>query len=336
MASPESLDQSRTRAVRGIRLRESVTVSLHGVMTLVRLTRVVGIGVLAIALSISGGTLAAGSLRQPAKETASSFALKVLKEATIPPHGRLITKDVSGVLGRAFETPAVVGLIDLHRFYLVDELAGAVESYVAAHLPKGAHMTISTSLGGTAPSGGEQGYALSLAVSGTHEYLAELVYYFQPVGTGGDETEIRIDSHTVWEPSRSAAERAPSEGTVEVTGFSQLSTANSSSGSVTVRLSTAQARRLRATLNALPLGPPATCMEDSLVYRVVFRPTKGSVTLFEADGWACAGAVVVTTHGHEMPNLYDRTCSLLRAVAAVLPPGKAEGTRHAVVGCKTS
>jgi hypothetical protein len=37
-----------------------------------------------------------------------------------------------------------------------------------------------------------------------------------------------------------------------------------------------------------------------------------------------------------MPPLYDRTCSLLRAVVAVLPAGKADATRHAVAGCRMS
>jgi photosystem II stability/assembly factor-like uncharacterized protein len=265
--------------------------------------------------------------------TPNEFALRILDEARVPAHARVTIKDVSGSLGRVFETPGVVGLIDLHRFYIVDELPGAAEGYVEAHLPKGAQVTTSTSFG-AAPTGGAQGYAVSLPVSGPHEYLAELAYYFAPVGTAS-ETEIRVDSQTVWEPSRSTGELAPPGGIVEVTGFTKVSLFGSS-GPTTVRLSTAQARKLRATLNALPLGPPATCMEDALLYRIVFRPTKGSAALFEADGWACSAVVLVTEHGRNVAPLYDATCSLLHAVIAVLPARKAEGTRHATVGCRTS
>jgi hypothetical protein len=247
------------------------------------------------------------------------------------------TRDVSGALGQVFETPDVVGLLDLHRFYLVDELAGAVESYVQAHLPKGAQWMGGTSFG-TAPSGGEQGYAVSLPVSGPHDYLAELVYYFQPVGATGDETEIRLDSQTVWEPSRSAGELAPARGIVEVTGFSQSGAANPSSVSVSFPLDAKRARALRAAFNALPLEPPYACQVtgDMPLYRIVFRPTTRSGAVLEAEASTCtATEVVVTAHGHELPVLYDRTCSLLRAVVAALPPGKADTTRHAL-GCRTS
>ncbi|MGA2530437.1 MAG: hypothetical protein ABSG36_14925 [Acidimicrobiales bacterium] len=168
-------------------------------------------------------TFPAGSAKTP-----KEFALWTLNEARNPPHAHLTTRDLSGSLERVFETPDVVGLIDLHRFYLVDELAGAVEGYVQVHLPKGAQVTISTGFG-TAPTGGSSGYAVSLPVSGPHQHLAELVYYFQPVGTMGDETEIRVDSQTVWEPSRSAEELAPSGGIVEVIGFSQTGGVDSTS-----------------------------------------------------------------------------------------------------------
>ena len=261
----------------------------------------------------------------------------MLNKASTPPHARLDSKDVSGSLGKVFEGgPIVEGLIDLHRFYVVDELAGAAEAYVETHLPKGAAVTISTS-GGTAPTGGSEGYSVSLPVSGPHEYLAWLAYYFQPVGTGGDETEIRIDSQTVWEPSRSAGELAPAGGIVEVTGFSQTGGANPLSVPVTFQLTPKQARYSRS------LQCPASRTSSELwgnaglaFVRMVFRPTTRSATLgLEAEAGTCTPAdVVVTTHGSEWPSLYDRSCSLLRAVVAVLPAGRANTTRHAV-GCRT-
>src|ERR1017187_6386436 len=260
-----------------------------------------------LAIGIGVAAIAAGSV--PSGETtAASFALRVLREASVPPHAGLTTKDVSGSLGRVFETPDVVSMIDLHRFYLVDELAGTVEGYVGAHLPKGAQWTTSTGFG-TAPTGGAMGYAVSLPVSGPHDYFAELAYYFQPVGTTGDETEIRVDSQTVWEPSRSAGELAPTGGIVEVTGFSKVSIFGSS-GPITVRLDNTQTRALRAVLNALPLAPSASgCHEDALLYRITFRPRAGAASSFQADGWACPPVVLVTEHGRSMAPLSDAECS---------------------------
>lgn len=283
-----------------------------------------------LAIGIGVAVIAAGSV--PSAETgAASFALRVLREAGIPPHARLTTKDVSGALGQVFETPGVSDLIDVHRFYLVDELAGTVESYVQAHLPKGAQWTTSTGFG-TAPTGGEMAYAVSLPVSGPHDYLAELAYYFQPVGNT-NETEIRVDSQTVWEPSRSARELAPLRGIVEVTGFSKVSIFGSS-GPITVRLDNTQTRALRAVLNALPLAPSASgCHEDALLYRITFRPRAGAALSFEADGWACPRVVVVTEHGRNMTPLSDAGCSLGRAVVDVLPQHAAKGTRSSV-GCR--
>jgi len=285
-----------------------------------------------LAIGIGAAVIAAGSV--PRAETgAASFELRVLREAGIPPHARLTTKDVSGALGQVFETPGIGDLIDVHRFYLVDELAGTVESYVGAHLPKGAQWTTSTGLG-TAPTGGAMSYAVSLPVSGPHDYFAELAYSFQPVGTTGDETEIRVDSQTVWEPTRSARELAPAGGIVEVTGFSEVSIFGSS-GPVTARLDNTQTEALRAVLNALPLAPSASgCHEDALLYRITFRPRAGAASSFEADGWICPRVVIVTEHGGNMAPLSDADCSLLRAVVDVLPSHEAKGTRSSV-GCRT-
>ncbi len=285
-----------------------------------------------LAIGIGVAAIAAGSV--PSGETtAASFALRVLREAGIPPQARLTTKDVSGSLGQVFETPGIGGLTDVHRFYLVDELAATVESYVQAHLPKGAQWTTSTGFG-TAPTGGAMGYAVSLPVSGPHEYFAELAYYFQPVGTTSDETEIRVDSQTVWEQSRSDRELAPAGGILEMTGFSQVFPFGSS-GPVTVRLDNTQTEALRVALNALPLGPPrGGCHEDALLYRITFRPAAEAALSFEADGWICPRVVVVTEHGRNMAPLSDASCSLLRAVVDVLPPHEAKGTRSSV-GCRT-
>ena len=164
-----------------------------------------------------------------------------------------------------------------------------------------------------------------MPVSGPNEYSAQLAYDVAPVGTHA--AELRVDSKTVWLPVRSTGELAPAGGIAEVTWFSRVSYAQGSSGPVTVRLSHAQATALREVLDALPLGPAADCMEDSLLYRVVFHPTSAAASSFEADGYACARSVVITAHGRTMPSLYDSGCSLLRAVIELIPARQTSGTR---------
>ena len=284
---------------------------------------VVGVGV---------GVIAAGSV--PVGATSPElFAHTVLGQASIPPGARSTSKVVSTWLASPLETPGVGGLINVHRLYLVDESPAFVESYIEAHLPRGAKVTSTGNA--SSPTGTASGVVVSLPISGPNEYLAQLAYDLAPIG-GTSDTELRVDAQTVWLPSRSAGELAPGGGVVEVTGFSQTSPAGASSGPVTVRLDSTQARRLRAVLDALPLGPPAEgCHENSLLYRIIFRPAAGAASSFEADGWACPAAVVVTEHGRKMAPLHDTDCSLLHAVVDVLPAHQANGTRYASAGCRT-
>ena len=279
--------------------------------------------------SVVNGSVKLGSSNSG--ESAKPFALSVLNEAVLPPHARLTTKDVSRSLGRPVETPGLGDLIDLHRLYLVNGLPDSVQSYVETHLLKGAKVI--TTMLGSGQTGATTGLVVSLSVAGPHAYLAQLAYEFASVASS-NVTEIRVDSQTVWEPSRPPGELAPAGGVVEVTGYSRISAASSSSGPVTVQLSRAQAKALRAAVNALPLGPTASCMENSLLYRIVFRPEKRSASSFEVDGWSCVAGVGVTKHGRAMAPLYDATCSLLHAVAGVLPSNRAAATRHASAGCR--
>jgi hypothetical protein len=285
-----------------------------------------------VAIGVGAGVIAAGAL--PAGATGPrSFAHTVLGEAIVPPGARLTTKVASTWLESPLETPGFGGLIDLHRLYLLDEPPASVESYIEAHLPKGANVTSNETNSG--PMGTATGFVVSLSTSGPHEYLAQLAYDLVPVGATND-TELRVDSQTVWLPSRSAGELAPAGDIVEVTGFSQTGFAYASSGPVTVRLDNAQATKLRAVFDSLQLGPAKTgCMESSLLYKVTFRPAAGPASSFEADGWGCDREATVTGHGKRMSPLYDKNCSLLRDVIEVLPSHRAEGTRDSLGRCRT-
>lgn len=267
----------------------------------------------------------------PGDQTAESFAHRVLAEANVPPAARVTSTVVSSFLENPFETPGTGDLIDLHRVYDVDKPPGAVESYLATHLPPGAKI-ISTG-NSSGPGGTATGFVALLPITGPHEYLAQLAYQVAPVGTHA--AELRVDGQTVWLPSRSAAEVVPAVGVVDVTGFSKTSIPFGSSGPVTVPLTRVRAAALSAVLDALPLAPSPACHEDTLLYRITIRRTAGSPTSFEADGYACGATVLVTEHGKAMSPLHDADCVLLRTVVSLLPAHKADGTRGSSAGCRS-
>ena len=154
------------------------------------------------------------------------------------------------------------------------------------------------------------------------------------LSAGRATTEIRVDSQTVWEPSRSAGELAPTGGIVEVTGFSKVSIFGSS-GPITVRLDNTQTRALRAVLNALHLRPPSR-----VVMRMPFSTgspsARGRGRHYHSR--PTVGLVRPWSLSHNMDGTWRRSltpdCSLLRAVVDVLPPHEAKGTRSSV-GCRT-
>ena len=311
-------------------LREIPTILLHGMMRVMRLTRVVGIGALASVLGISSAAMAAGSVRRPAKETAASFALRVLKEGTIPPGARPTHKILCGWLLHAASSVAVGDLTDLHKLYLVAKSPDEVENYVEAHLRRGAKVTSSGN--GSSPQCTDEDVEVSLPTSGNNEYLAQLVYTLARVGAG---SELRIDAETVWVPNRPAGEVAPTGRVMEVTGFSKSSAMEGSSGPVTVRLDSPHAATIRKVFNTLSRAPKVICTEDSLLFQITIRAKAGLPPFITADGYECGETVFVTENGKSLPSLYDGNCSILRAVAELLPP-KAKSTREIAGQCKTS
>ena len=157
-----------------------------------------------MAIGVGIGVIPAGSLAAGAT-VPEAFAQMVLGEASIPPSARLTSHIASSWLRSPIEMPGFSDLIDVHRLYLVDELPVSVESYVETHLPKGAKVTSDET--DSRPAGTVTGFVVSLPISGPHECLAQLGYEIVFVA-GTDDTELRVDSQTVWLPSRSAGELA--------------------------------------------------------------------------------------------------------------------------------
>ena len=112
----------------------------------------IGVAVIAAGSASSGGT------------TAEAFAHRLLAEASVPPGARSTTKVRSTWLKFPLDNPAISGLIDLHRFYLVENPPDAVEGYVESHLPKGAKVNETTTSSG--PTGTATGVSVSLRSRG--------------------------------------------------------------------------------------------------------------------------------------------------------------------------
>ena len=260
--------------------------------------------------------------------TANLYAQQVLAVAVIPPGARATNTPHSDFLKQPFQSVGTDGLIDIHRIYGIDELPGAVETYITTHLSEGARLMGTGTLG--SPGGEAHGIDISIPISGANQNYAELVY--EVTSYGDRSSEFRVDAQVIWVPNRSADELAPSAATVEVTGFAQTSRLNEPSGPVTITLTPAQADSLTIVANSLPLAPPPACMENSLLYKVVFRPSTLPSEPFELDGYECPTTVLVSKNGNDLFPLNDAGCHPLRAVVSVLPQGQAGGTRSASTG----
>jgi hypothetical protein len=292
----------------------------------------IGFVALAVILVACGGAQPVApsqAFAMPSPSTAANaYAQKVLSQAVIPPGARAISTSHSDFLKEPFETVATEGLIDVHSIYVVDELPGAVLTYITTHIPQGALLVGTGTLG--SPNGDAHGIDISIPRSGPNENYAELVY--EVASYQDRSSELRVDAQVVWVPNRSDDELVPSGATVEVTGFAQTSAANDSSGPVTIKLTPAQAESLTIVANSLPLAPPPACMENPLLYKVVFRPSAPPSGSFELDGYDCPKTVFVSKNGIALFPLNDAGCRLLAAVVSVLPEGQGAGTRSALTG----
>jgi hypothetical protein len=256
--------------------------------------------------------------------SADSYAGRVLADAVIPPGARATTTVNSDFLKQPFQTVGTEGLVDIHGFYVIDELPDAVQTYITTHLPQGASLAGTGVLGG--PNGVAHGIEVSLPTSGANENYAELVYEIVSDGTGS--SEFRVDAQVIWVANRSADELAPAGAAVDVTGFSQTSLASASSGPVTIKLTSAEADRLRTVANSLPIAPPPSCMEDALLYKVDFQISTSQS--LEFDGYECESTVLVSNNHIALSPLNDAGCHLLAAVVSVLPNGQGDATRSAL------
>jgi len=125
-------------------------------------------------------------------------------------------------------------------------------------------------------------------------------------------------------------------GAADVTGYAALGLPDGSppSGPVTVAISGARVARLVRIVNSLPFEQMRLpCMENILVYRIVFRLSSNSPAEFTVTGFGCGHLVRVSGHG-TFVNREDPACTLLREVRTILP-ASATGTQdRTAVPCK--
>lgn len=288
--------------------------------------------VLGVVGVLTAGAGALGASMEPAgPSTSSSFAHHVLAQAPVPPGGQptQVAETLSpGWIRGSMTQPGVQGVVTLARRFLFDDTPSAVMGYVRNHLPAGAH-AFST--------GDETGMAetltVQLPVNGPHEYLAVLSYVVGPTDTTQTHSELRVGAETVWVPSRPPAERAPPGGIVTVTGYRHVSAPDGSTGPVTAVAPAASGRRIIELLDALPRAPRSFCMESESMFVISVRPHHGAPPSMVARTSGCANALAVTVKGRRFPMVSQRGCTLLRDVAALLPP-TATATIGAARSCK--
>jgi hypothetical protein len=297
--------------------------------------RVPAIATLGVAALLTGGAAVLGASASPAQTPvepaggAAAFAAHVLAEATVPPGGQptatVRTLARRWLLGPS-ATPGMSGIVDRHELFSYDEPATAVESYIRTHLRPGETVSATGSATGSALS-----TTVVVPVSGRHEYTALLEYTAAPTTTGLGRSELRIDALSVWMPSRPASEQVSSRGaTVTVRGYRSVSPGRGSLGAVTVTLSAPGAARVVDAFDALARGPQVMCMEGSPLYTLSIRTATGRT--YTVTGSSCARSVSVAAGGSHLPELTDKSCALLGAVASVVAHA-ATATRRAVSSC---
>ncbi len=120
----------------------------------------------------------------------------------------------------------------------------------------------------------------------------------------------------------------PSGGVIEVTGYNHLAVARVL-GSVTVEATGTKAKTIRAALSGLPTFTGPFCVDDPITFTIRLDRHPGGAPTYTATGIGCpTPGVVYIRNGSSRPTWMKEDCALKRAVLAVLPAGRAKGTRH--------
>ncbi|MGH9110272.1 MAG: hypothetical protein ACRDY3_12560 [Acidimicrobiales bacterium] len=256
----------------------------------------------------------------------TSAASDLLAEAALPPGAQPLAAAPTGQLGIEPESfLPYADRFDAHRFFSVPATPASVMAFVRQHLPTGWYVNGPQ----IAPPPGDALMVVRVPGHGAHLQEGAVTYEATPSGSGA---ALRVDGVVVWNPSRPSDEAVPGEGPVVVTGYHESGLVGGPTGAATARVNGRQARRLRRAFDALPLASPVLCMESETAYSLRFARVAGSPAVSVVE-FTCPGSVDVTSGGTRMaPLLGD--CTLLRLVAAALPPHAARYTHERASGCE--
>lgn len=179
------------------------------------------------------------------ERAATREARKLLHEFLPPPGARRVgtPHDYGGVLRRSGPTPLSGEVVDVHRFWRVQEPLRAVVAFVRAHDPHGFRR-----LGAT--YGSEQPHYLtrSLARGGRGRPTR---YLYETIVALPGRTLIRVDAQAPWIYPRSTAETVPAATTEIVVRAPRISATVSDPAKVA---------RVVRWFDALPISPPGVAV----------------------------------------------------------------------------
>jgi hypothetical protein len=221
--------------------------------------------------------------------------------------------------------PGFTNLIDLTRYYRAPSSID-ITSFAQSHFPKseweGSGSTVD---GGYQVSGSVS--ALSLCTNRHASYCG--VTYSERALSQGEE--LRVDVAVVWTPIHVVL--LPTSGVVTLTGYGELSLANSSSDPSHVELSASQVTRLRSAIAALRTSPGGLCMEDSTLYTITVAASANAKPFWSATADECPGRLIITDDGRQV-SLNARSCPLESLISSFFPPNTAAGTKLDLKVCE--
>jgi hypothetical protein len=132
-----------------------------------------------------------------------------------------------------------------------------------------------------------------------------------------------------WTGAGAAPRTGTPTGPVRVIGFARGTPGRGGISPVTVTVRGRAAARIRAAVASLPPGRPAVCMGNWPGFEL--RWSSGHSTV-QVEEWVCPTPGVVTVRRGPSSSVRPATCALARAVVAVLPRGRARGSREAAAG----
>jgi hypothetical protein len=233
--------------------------------------------------------------------------VRVLLAKLVLPTGALaVGRDpaVGGVLAAPPFASATPALVDVHRFWRVDEPPSDVLSWFQAHPPAGGTLTTT----GTSSGPSYETDVLGFSFGVRHGVFVSRTLGVSVTAARGGGAAVRADAQDVWLVPRPKWERVPRG--VQSIGVTirrtDIKTGKTSASTQTVTSATTVAKIVRL-VNALPAAQPGAeaCPDDigpELTLKFLSAPGAAPLSTVVADRTGC-GAVGMTLHGKQAPGL---------------------------------